>query len=220
MESISVALVDDHQLFRRGLAGILDDADGIDVAYEADNGKQFVDRLAAGDVPDLVLLDLEMPEMGGMQVVEVLNKDYPDVRVVLLTMHNDDRFVLHFMESGAGAYLLKNAHPDEVEQAIRDVVSKGFYVNDHVAQTMLKGMSRKRQPTPALPQNSDLTPKEVEVLRLICLEQTTPQIAEQLFLSPRTIEGHRKRMLEKTGAKNTAGLVMYAVRYGLVNIGS
>ena len=154
--------------------------------------------------------------MDGMQTLTALRKRDPEAKVILLTMHTDERFVVHFVESGANSYLLKSTNPQEVEQAIVKVHESGFYFNDAVSQAMLKGLQKKTQETPELPGGEKLNEREVEVLKLICMELTTPEIGEKLFLSPRTIEGYRKKLLEKIGAKNTAGLVLFAVRAGLV----
>ena len=214
--NIRVALVDDHQLFRKGLAAILNAAEGLEITLEAGNGHELLTALKADTAVDVIVLDLEMPVMDGMQTMVELKKDFPEAKVILLTMHTDDRFVLHFMESGANGYLLKDSHPAEVEEAIRKVASSGFYFNDAVSHVMLKGLKNKQETLPVLPGNESLAEREVEVLRLICMELTTPEIADKMFLSPRTIEGYRKKLLEKTGAKNTAGLALYAVRAGLV----
>jgi len=213
-QPIKVSLVDDHKLFRMGMSAILNAAEGIEVLAEAENGGVFMGQLAEGKIPDVVLLDLEMPDMDGMEVVEALKRKGSETKVILLTMHNDDRFILHFMESGAGAYLLKDAHPVEVENAIREVATKGFYINDHVAQTMVKGLKQKREAPTKPGEQYELTEREMEVLQLICQELTTPQIADKLFLSPRTVEGYRKTLLKKTGTKNVAGLAILAVKQG------
>lgn len=212
---IRVALVDDHRLFRKGMAAILNVAEGMAVILEAENGYQLLEEMDGGLQPDVVLLDLEMPVMDGLQTMTALRQRNADAKVILLTMHTDERFVLHFMESGANAYLLKDTHPEEVERAIRKVMETGFYFTDAVSKTLLKGLTQKKNAPPELPGNESLTEREVELLKLICLELTTNEIAERMFLSPRTIEGYRKKLLEKTGAKNTAGLVLLAVKLGI-----
>lgn len=213
---IKVALVDDHQLFRKGLTAILNANPKLVIVLEADNGHSLLEQLDDAPKPDVFVLDLEMPVMDGMQTLTALRKRDPEAKVVLLTMHTDERFVVHFMESGANSYLLKSTSPQEVEEAIVKVHEAGFYFNDSVSQAMLKGLQKKNQDTPSLPGGESLAEREIEVLKLICMELTTPEIGEKMFLSPRTIEGYRKKLLEKTGAKNTAGLVLFAVRAGLV----
>ena len=215
---VTVALVDDHQLFRKGMAAILNASEQLSVIAEASNGHEMMQLVRGGTLPQVVLLDLEMPVMDGMQTLTALSKEAPETRVILLTMHSDDRFVLHFMESGAHGYLLKDAHPEEVELAIKKVAQHGFYFNDAVSRVMLKGLKQKNEALPELPGNAKLNEREIDVLKLICLEMTTQEVADKLFLSPRTIEGYRKSLLEKTGAKNTAGLVLFAVRSGLVSV--
>ena len=216
MNNIKIALVDDHQLFRMGMAAILNNTEGFEVVMEAENGHDLLSKLKSEPWPDVVLLDLEMPVMDGMQTMLELRKINKDARVILLTMHHDDRFVIHFMESGANGYLLKDSHPTEVQLAIKKVANGSYYFNDSVAEALLKGLKSKNKDLPALPGMGSLVEREVEVLKLICMEMSTPEIAEKLFLSPRTIEGYRKKLLAKIGAKNTAGLVLYAIRTGLI----
>jgi len=213
---IRIALVDDHELFRKGMAAILNANENLEVISEAGNGHDFLQGLAEGNPPDVVLLDLEMPVMNGLQTLTQLRKQMPDIKVILLTMHSDEKFVLHFMESGANGYLLKDSKPQEVEAAILKVAKSGFYFSDAVSHVLLNGVKQKNQSPPTLPGQEPLAEREIEVLKLLCLELTTAEIGEKLFLSPRTIEGYRKSLFEKTGARNVAGLVLFAVRIGLV----
>lgn len=218
-QKINIAIVDDHALFRKGLASILNAHPDMEVIIEAENGALFLDEIKTSNTPEIVLLDLEMPVMNGFKTMEVLQKRYPDINVILLSMHSDDRFVLHFMESGANGYLHKDTDPQEVESAILKVMKSGYYFNDSISQTLLKGIQKKNKQAPLIPGVEPLTEREKEVLKLLCMEHTTAEIGEKLFLSPRTIEGYRKQLLEKTGAKNIAGLVLYAVRAGIISAG-
>ena len=212
---IRIAIADDHELVRSGLATILNTYEGLHVAVEAANGEDLLQQLESTAV-DVVLLDLEMPVMDGKTALAELQKTHPDVKVVILTMHQHDTFIVEMMESGASGYLLKDTSPKEVATAIRTVMEEGLYFNSRVSRALLAGVSGKKQGTnPALPSNEP-TQRDVDVLRLICEELTTAQIAEKLFLSPKTIEGYRKTLLAKTGTKNAAGLAIYAVRNGLV----
>lgn len=212
---LNVAVVDDHRLFRRGIISILEDAQGLHPCLEASNGREFLDQLAAGAEVDVVLLDLEMPEMDGMETTQLLQQQYPDLRILILSMHAEDNFILHLMEQGANGYLLKDSEPEELEKAIQQVVRSGFYFNERLSRVLLGGLKQKKVQPPKLGGES-FNEREMEVLELICAEKTTPEIAEALFLSPRTVEGYRKSLLEKTGARNTAGLVAYAFRRGIV----
>lgn len=197
----SIALVDDHRLFRKGMAAILNATEGFSVSIEAGNGHELLEILKERPLPDIVVLDLEMPGMDGMQTLTELRKLAPESKVILLTMYEDECFVVHFMESGANGFLLKDAHPSEVELAIRNVATGSYYFNDTVSQALLNGLKSKKQEFPAMPGRESLAEREVIVLKLICLEMNTPEIAKKMFLSPRRIEGCRKKMLQKTGAK-------------------
>jgi DNA-binding NarL/FixJ family response regulator len=216
MMPIKVALVDDQTLFLKGLRLILTEYPEIEIVIEADNGTDFL--LAVDDtLPDVVLLDLKMPGMDGIEVAEVLKKKAPSVKIILLTMHDDERFIQHVLSIGANGYLLKNEEPTILREAIQKVMTQEFYLNDYVAKALLNNIKRpvSEQQTP--PQKHfTLTPREKEILQLICQELTTNDIAEQLFISTRTVEGHRQNLLEKTGVRNTAGLVIYAMKNQLI----
>jgi DNA-binding NarL/FixJ family response regulator len=217
-DKIRVALVDDHELFRKGMAAVLNVSDEIQVVSESENGRDFLDKGDLIESLDVVLLDLEMPILDGFETLKELRKVDPDIKVLLLSMHSDERFILHFMESGANGYLHKNTKPQEVETAIRKIHSSGFYFSDIVSQALLKGVKKKgeREELPVLSRNESLTLREIEVLTLLCQEMTTTEIGEKLFLSPRTIEGYRRQLFDKIGAKNLAGLVLFAVRNGII----
>ncbi|MBL4710104.1 MAG: response regulator transcription factor [Flavobacteriales bacterium] len=215
---IQIAIADDHELFRKGMAAILNANEAMQVSIQAENGFLLLEEIEKIGMPDVVLLDLEMPVMDGFKTLEALKKKDPDSKVILLSMHSDERFILHFMESGANGYLHKNTKPQEVENAILKVMESGFYFNDNVSKILLSGVQKKNKAVPSLPGQESLNEREIEVLKLLCMELTTSEIGKKLFLSPRTIEGYRKQLFEKTGAKNIAGLVIYAIRMGLITV--
>lgn len=215
-KKISVVIADDHALFRKGMASIIKSFSDIEVIGEAENGVALI-QLLERETPDVVLLDLKMPEMDGMEANKIIQKNFPNVRVIVLSMYDDDKFIIHLIEMGANGYLLKNADPEEVESALRAVMDTGFYFNNHVSKVMLKGLINKQRTKPNFENRVEFTPRELEVLRLICKEHTNAEIATKLYLSTRTIDGYRNKLLMKTGAKNTAGIVMYAVKHGLVD---
>lgn len=212
---IKIALVDDQKLFRSGLRMIISKSERCEVVFEAENGKQFFERLAFEPV-DLVILDVEMPEMDGTKTLERIRKEQEHIKVIMLTMHESERLISHLMQAGADGFLLKDEDPKVVIDAIVQVMERGTYFRDYVSQALLKS-SRQQQ---AIDTHQLLGPKlsdrEKEVLRLICQEKTSQEIADQLYISVRTVDGHRRNLQEKTGAKNIAGLVMYAVKNGLV----
>ena len=219
MRKIKLALCDDHTLFRVGMASILSQVHDFELIMEAGNGQDLIDRIPR-KTPDVVLLDLQMPVMDGTATADYLRDHYPLIKIVVLTMHDEDRMVLHLLEKGVSGYLLKDAEAGEVEKAIRKVMDEGVYLNEFVSKAMLRKMTNKTRvdkPVNAF-YNSKilLSEREKEVLQLICEGLSTNEISEKIFLSPRTVEGHRLRILEKTGTKNTAGMVAYAFKNGLV----
>ncbi|GAB4006115.1 response regulator transcription factor [Spirosoma sp. KCTC 42546] len=219
MRKIKLALCDDHTLFRVGMATILGQIHDFELILEAGNGQELIEKIPR-KMPDVVLLDLQMPVMDGTATADFLRENYPLIKIVVLTMHDEDRMVLHLLEKGVSGYLLKDAEAGEVEKAIRKVIDEGVYLNEFVSKAMLRKMTNK--PNATKPVNAFynskilLSEREKEVLMLICEGLSTNEISEKIFLSPRTVEGHRLRILEKTGTKNTAGMVAYAFKNNLV----
>jgi DNA-binding NarL/FixJ family response regulator len=211
---IKIALADDHVLVRAGLAQIINNDENLEVKAEASNGKELLDILNSESI-DVVLLDIDMPVMDGKATLEHIVIDFPEVKVIMLTVHQHDSFIVHMMKAGAHGYLLKECEPTEVIKAIKTVKEEGLYFNDRVSKALLGGVSSKKS-SHLSTLGESLNQRELEVLMLICKERTTIQIAEELFLSPKTIEGYRKSLLEKTNTKNAAGLAIYAVKNGLI----
>ncbi|WNJ16195.1 response regulator transcription factor [Pontibacter sp. G13] len=214
--SISVGIVDDQKLFRRGMASLIQEFEGIEVVLEASNGKELLDKVRVNQ-PDVVLLDLEMPVMDGIEATQILTEQYPDIKIIIISMHDGESFISHSMKEGANGYLFKEAEPREVELAINCVIENNFYFNDQVSAALLKSMTNHNSPiNPIFRSGFELTDRELDVLKLICEELTSAEIADKLFLSKRTVEGHRTSLLNKTGARNTVGLVIYALKAGIV----
>jgi two-component system, NarL family, response regulator DegU len=210
---IRLALADDQLLFRRGLVMLLRDMSGVQVVFESANGEELLTGLRDNAI-DIVLLDLEMPVMDGMATLGRVKKEYPAVRVIILSTHEKEQHIASAMELGANGYMLKSADTNEIENAIRSVQESGYYYSDRVSHAMLHGLVKKQKVKPTFNEVDPLSEREIEVLRAICQGLTNTEIAGKLFISPRTVEGHRNNMLLKTGAKNTAGLVVYAMTKG------
>ena len=219
MRKIKLALCDDHTLFRVGMTSILSQIHDFELVLEAGNGQELIDRIPR-KMPDVLLLDLQMPVMDGTATADYLRENYPLIKIIVLTMHDEDRMVLHLLEKGVSGYLLKDAEAGEVEKAIRKVMDEGVYLNEFVSRAMLRKMTNRTTVNKSINTfyNSKilLSEREKEVLMLICEGLSTNEISEKIFLSPRTVEGHRLRILEKTGTKNTAGMVAYAFKNSLV----
>jgi DNA-binding NarL/FixJ family response regulator len=213
-KKIEVVITDDHKLFRKGIRSLLEEFPLIGKVYEAGNGMELLELLKQIDaLPDIILLDIQMPVMNGIDTQKRIRKLYPLQKVIILTMEDDEQFIMHMISEGVNGYLLKDAEPDELEEAIVKVVKNDFYFPAGLAQLVLKSTRQKHNLKQDLPEFSG---RELEVLELICLEFTAPEIAEKLEISPRTVEGHRRKLLEKSGTKNIAGLVVFALKNNLV----
>jgi len=216
MNKIKLVIADDHNLFRKGMAAMLNQIKDFELIGEAANGKELLDLLAKVK-PDIALLDLQMPVMDGVEATEQIQVLFPHLKVIIVSMHDEDRFIIHLLEKGVNGYLLKDAEPGEVENAIRRVMTDGYYYSDFVSKALhRKVITRVAPPVPLFNSKIHISPREVEVLQQLCEGLSTIEISEKLFVSPRTVEGHRLRLLEKTGTKNTAGLVAYAFKNDLL----
>lgn len=212
-KKINVLLVEDQQLFRNGVRALLEDTDDIAVPQDCENGSELMQYLNnAPELPDVILLDMNLPDTNGYELTTMVLKKYPLVRILVLTVYEQDRFISKMIDAGAAGYLLKTCEVAELTNAIRTVHTKGFYFNEHMVKAMRQ--SNKRNNNGALSFLNipvELTTRETEILQLICKEYTNADIAEMLHISSRTVDGHRNNLLAKTGTKNTAGLVVFAL---------
>ncbi len=214
MKKIKIAIADDYKIFREGLKISFSLDPNLSVIHEADNGEDLIANIEK-EKPDVIIMDLKMPIMDGMEATQVLRKKYTDIKILVVSMYDDDKFIIHLMEIGASGYLLKNAEPEEILKAIYAVCENGYYFNDLVNKALLKKLVLKNSIKPSFKENIELTERELEVLTLLCEEKTSSEIGKQIFLSPRSVEGIRQRLIEKVGVRNIAGLVMFAVKNGL-----
>jgi DNA-binding NarL/FixJ family response regulator len=214
-KTIKLAVADDQQLFRKGLVSLIDEFDDLSVVIEASNGKDLLEKLKV-KTPDVILLDFEMPEMDGIEATDIIRKKYPGIKILILTLHNEEEIILHLVEKGAHGFLLKDNPIDVVVDAIYAVIDNGYFFNDRVSKAMVNGLVRNKQIRPNFVR-ADLSTREIEVLKLICKEHTNKEIAEKLFISVRTVDGHREKILYKTKARNVVGMVMYAMKHGLLD---
>lgn len=213
MKNISVYIVDDHSLFREGLKMLLSYLDYIGEIYEADNGQQFIDGLSQNKV-DIAMLDIEMPVMNGIQAAQKAKEIAPGIKIIALSMYSDENYYLSMIEAGACGFLLKNSNFQEVEKAITDVYNDKSYISIEILNKILK----QPQKSNLINVNEELTERENEILLLICKGLTNNEIADRLGLSKRTVDKHRENLLLKTQSKNTANLVIYAIKSGLLKI--
>jgi DNA-binding NarL/FixJ family response regulator len=212
---IKYAIADDHEVFRHGVKLVLSDDPSLEFIHEAGNGFALIKLLETSTV-DVILLDLKMPVMDGLSTSVEIRSKFPQIKILALTMLQEEEYVIHLMELGANGYLLKNASPDEIKKAIHCVHENNYYFNDLVSATLLKKLVDKQFVIPKFTTTVMLTEKELNILQLICKEMTSVEIAQAVHLSARTVEGIRAGMIEKLGVKNIAGLVLYAARNGIV----
>jgi DNA-binding NarL/FixJ family response regulator len=215
MTKIRVCIVDDEKLFMQGMSLILEMDPEIEVVVTASNGQEFFHKLQSLDHGiDVMLLDLEMPEMDGVETLLRIIKAQHHIKVIILTSHYNDSMIIKLLDEGAAGFLAKNENPDEVIETIKQVNQKGFHINAHIMQLI-----RNRRLTAGRKQQFlELTSREIDVLKLICSEYTNKEIGDRLFISPRTVEGYRQSILEKTQSKNTAGIVIYAIEHQLFDV--
>src|SRR5690606_5442476 len=190
--------------------------EGVESVRDAENGRLLL-NLVKSEVPDVAIVDLQMPVMDGAEACEQLLSKYPDIKIIVLTMHDSERYILHMMALGVHAFLLKNTEPDELEKAIYAVVENDFYHNELVASILRKNVKERKAGQRPVFKNADLSDREKEILVLICQELTIREISYKLSLSDNTVRNHRVNIMEKVGVKNTVGLVKYAYDSGLVS---
>jgi len=219
-EKIKIVLADDQKLFRKGVISILQTVEDFELIAEADNGLVLLEQLKNLPVaPDIALIDMSMPELNGIELNAILHKEYPLLRVLVVTVYDQQQFIIKMIESGASGYLSKNCDPDELITAIKIIYKTGFYFNEGIIKALQSGILLKNNSLRNINNIPiDLTAREKEVLQLICRELSNEEIAGQLFLSTRTVEGHRHNLITKSGCKNTAGLVIFAVKNGIYHI--
>lgn len=209
---IKVGLVDDQQLFRAGINSLLKEYDNLQVVMEASNGKELFEQLRR-QKPHVLLLDIEMPQMNGIDATVQLKEKFPEIKVIILTMHNEEEFIFDLMTKGAHGFLPKDKSVEEVVDAIYAVMEKGRYYNEEVMDILLKGSKGLVKGL----QMSSLTEREIEIIRMICMQKTNKEIGEKMGVSIRTIENHRTNILLKTNTKNVAGIVMYALKHKIIS---
>lgn len=207
---IKLAIAEDETLFRQGITFILNKEKNIEIPIEAENGSDLIKQLDnAKELPDIILMDLKMPELNGVEATKIMKKKYPSVKIIALTSYYSKPFIINMIKQGAVAYLAKNSNPKEVVYTINQVALKGFYYDKNIMQILEENSLNNTVKSKS--GSEILTKREREVLKLICEQKTTTEIADQLFISPRTVEGHRNNLLIKTGSKNIAGLVIHAI---------
>ncbi|MFH6999317.1 response regulator [Flavobacterium sp. FlaQc-57] len=210
--AIKIALVDDEVLFRKGISFLLQREDNIDIVFEASNGEELLSYLNDNEIkPDIIVMDLKMPILNGVEATKIIRKSFPEIKIIALTSYDTKSFVANMIQVGAVGYLIKNTTPKDLIYTINEVARKGFHYNENVLRTIKETIVSTKNSKGNL-ETGFLSPREIEILQLICQQKTTSEIAEHLYLSPRTVEGHRNNLLLKTESRNIAGLVVYAIQ--------
>jgi DNA-binding NarL/FixJ family response regulator len=208
---IKVAIADDHKIFRDGIKMALSGREHLKFLWEAEDGKDLMHKIKMKQ-PDVLLMDLRMPELDGINAIGLIRKEFEGVKIIVLTMYDDQEMITKLMEMGANAYLTKTSDPDEIYQAIVTCMSDDFYFNDLVNKAVLLKLQTKKNARPYQNIPVKFSEKELRILKCIAEDKTTDEISKDVYLSPRTIETIRQNMKQKVGAKTIAGLVMYAMR--------
>ena len=212
-KNIQVAVADDHTLLRNALARLINSFENYKVLFEASNGQDVKEKLGKHLIPDIILLDVNMPEMDGFETTQWLHKNYPHIKVLVLSMLSDEKTIIKMFRLGAKGYLLKNTDHEELKKALDSVMKKNFYLSEEISGKIISGLHKDADRFEEPP---SLTQREKDFLRLICSEITYKDIAAKMFVSPRTVDEYRNSLFEKLKVKSRVGLVMYAMRNGMV----
>ena len=217
-KQINIIIADDELLFRKGIAFLLNSEEHIRVLFEAGNGVELLEYLKLHiRQPDIILMDLNMPEMNGVEATKTIRKLYPDIKIIALTSYHTPMFVANMIHEGAASYLSKNAAPHEMIFTINQVAEKGFYYDDYVLGVIKDNTILANKDNHSLLSGEFLSTREIQILELICREYSTAEISCELCLSPRTVDGYRKQLLFKTSSRNVAGLVVFAIQHNMIS---
>lgn len=211
-----IAIVDDHTMFRKGLSILINLFPAYEVLFEAANGKELIDKIDPDRLPDIVLLDVNMPDMDGYASAEWLRVNYPDIKVLALSTMDAETAIIKMIRHGAKGYILKDAEPDELKQALDEVLALGYYYNELVTRKVMQSINHlvdEKSPLNAIVKLSD---REMEFIRLACSEKSYQVIAKEMFVSERTVDGYREALFKKLNVSTRVGLVLYAVKNNLV----
>ena len=212
---LRILIADDHQMFIDGIKALLESNKAFSIVGEANNGNQVIEKLETTEV-DIILMDVNMPELDGIEATKKIIKAYPKVKVLMLTMFNTRDYIEKVLKAGAHGYILKNTGKEELQEAILKIMNGESFFSKEVTEKIMQGLQKKKEAQND-PMFIELTDREKEVLIWIVEELTTQEIADKLFISHHTVETHRKNLISKLNVKNTAGLVKFAIQHGIVN---
>ncbi len=214
---IKIAIADDHKIFRDGIKMALSNKENLKILWEAEDGKDMMHKISI-KMPDVLLMDIRMPEIDGINAIQILRKEYETVKIIVLTMYDDHQMITKMMEMGANAYLTKTTDPEEIYEAILTCMNDDYYFNDLVNAAVMGKLMQKKSVRQIYGDSLPVTfsEKEIKILQLLSEDKTTEEISKVIFLSPRTIETIRQNMKSKVNAKTIGGLIMYAMRNKLI----
>lgn len=217
---IRIGLVDDHQLFRKSLTLLLSTFEGLEVVFDTDDGTILLEKLDGGEPIDVVLLDIQMPILDGFEICKLLKKNYPDVKILIVSQLTTKEAVHKIMDCGANGFFTKNSPPELLEQAIKGVINKDYYFDMELAAVVREAIlwEKKVYANFNFTQKVSLTSREVEIILMACKELSSIEIGDKLCISTRTVEKHRKRIMEKTESKNFIGVVLYALKSNAIHL--
>lgn len=217
MSTIKIILADDHEIFRDGFRVMLKKQPAVSLIGEASNGEQLIE-LARQLQPDVIVTDIKMPKLDGLEATRQLSKELPEIGIIALSMFDEENLIVDMLDAGARGYLLKNAHKDEIIEAIKTVNTGNSYYCDGTSMKLAEMIGKSRHGQRGREKKPDFSEKDIEVIRCICMQMSNKEIAAQLNLSIRTIEGYRDRIQEKIGARNAAGIVVYAIKNNIYQV--
>jgi DNA-binding NarL/FixJ family response regulator len=214
-KNIQVAIADDHSLLRNALARLINGFEGYNVMMEADNGRELIAKIQQNVLPDIVLVDVNMPEMDGFETTQWLHKKYPQLKILALSMLSDEKTIIKIFRLGAKGYLLKNTDAEELKKALDSIMAKNVYLSEYVSGKLVSGLHND---VAIEIKETILNEKEKEFLRWTCSELSYKDIAEKMYLSPRTIDDYRQALFNKLKVHSRVGLVMYAIKNGIAEL--
>lgn len=218
MATLKLILADDEPLFRSGISFILQREADIDIIFEASDGSELLEYLKSGkERPDILIMDLKMPLLNGVDCTKIVTEEYPDIKVIALTSYNTKLFIANMIHTGAASYLVKNTTPKNLLTTIREVAAKGYHYDEHTMEVIKEDLKAVKA-TRSNFHNLELTGREKEIIKLICMQYSTKEIADKLFINHRTVEGHRNNLMLKTQSRNIAGLVVFALQNEILTL--
>ncbi|SHG46093.1 response regulator transcription factor [Pedobacter caeni] len=213
-KTIPIAIIDDHTLFRQGLISLLAEFPEVDIVFDAANGEEMIEKLNKHPIPEVILMDISMPVIDGYEATLWLKQQHPEIRVLALSMFEEDKPIIKMLKNGAGGYLLKESRTSDLVNAIKIINQQGYYLNDLVSGKLLKSIQNEHMP----PLSNQLSANEMKFLQLCCSELTYKEIADQMNLSPHTIDNYRQELFQKFDLKSRTGLVLFAIKQELIDL--